>query len=87
MLAVDEEEASKLIKRYKIATYASICCCVVGLIFFLIIPPVLHGQIISGAIEQAILSKDNEGLWAHFPGDTNTIITRNFSFFDLVNDE
>lgn len=87
MLTVDQERTPKLIKRYTILTYVGACCTIFGLILFLIFPPFLHSQIVSGAIQQSILSEDNENLWAHFPGSTNTIITRNFSFFDLVNDE
>ena len=33
------------------------------------------------------MKHENEGLWAHFPGDTNTTITRNFTFFKLINEE
>lgn len=33
------------------------------------------------------MTSDNEGLWAHFPGDTDTIIVRNFTFFKLHNEE
>lgn len=33
------------------------------------------------------MKHENEGLWAHFPGDTNTTITRNFTFFKLINED
>lgn len=68
MLSVDSEKIEKLMKRYKILTGAGICCLIIGLIFFLLLPPIIHSQIISQATEQSILSEDNEGLWAHFPG-------------------
>lgn len=37
------------------------------------------------SIEQTIFTEDNQGLWAHFPGDSNVDVTRNFTFFNLTN--
>ena len=44
-------------------------------------------MIVEQVIDQVIMKHENEGLWAHFPGDTNTTITRNFTFFKLINEE
>ena len=60
---------------------------ILGLLMFLAFPPLIQSQIVQQAIDQAILSPDNEKFWAHFPGDSNTIITRNYSFFHLTNEE
>jgi hypothetical protein len=46
---------------------------------------IIHALIKSAAIKQAILSPDNEGLWAHFPGDSQTDIYRNWTFFNITN--
>ena len=64
-----------------------ICLLIVGLIFCLALPPFIHSQIIEEVTDQAVLSPDNENMWAHIPGETGTIITRNYSFFQLVNEE
>lgn len=53
----------------------------------LALPAIIHSLIVKKAIEQSVLSPDNEKLWAHFPGETETIITRNYSFFNLINEE
>ena len=41
----------------------------------------------NAAIDQAILTHENEGLWAKFPGESGTVITRNYSFFNITNAE
>lgn len=33
------------------------------------------------------MTPSNEGFWGHFPGDTETIILRNFTFFKFDNEE
>jgi hypothetical protein len=58
-----------------------------GLLMFLLFPPLIQNQIVSQAIGQAILSPDNENFWAHFPGESKTVITRNYSFFNFTNEE
>lgn len=68
MLSVDHEQNMKTIKRYKIVCGVGACFLIVGLIMFLIFPPLIHSQVVQGAIDQAVLSEDNEDFWAHFPG-------------------
>ena len=62
-----------------------IVCVLVGFIFIFALPPFLERMIVSQAIDQVVMTSDNEGQWAHFPGDTGTEITRNFTFFKLLN--
>lgn len=64
-----------------------VCLFVVGLLAMLVLPGLIHGQIVTTVTEQATLTPDNEGMWAHIPGQTATIITRNYSFFQIVNEE
>lgn len=54
---------------------------------FIAFPPLIQSQIVQQSIDKAILSPDNENFWAHFPGDSKTIITRNYSFFNWTNEE
>lgn len=72
-------------KKYKIITGVGVCLMVLGLLMFLAFPPLIQGAIVQQAIDQAVLGPDNEKFWAHFPGDSGTIITRNYSFFNLTN--
>lgn len=66
---------------------SSIICILIGLVFIFALPPFIESMIVEQAKEQVIMTSDNEGLWAHFPGDTDTIIVRNFTFFKLHNEE
>jgi hypothetical protein len=59
----------------------------IGLVVILALPPFIHKEIISKAIDQSILQPDNEKLWAHFPGDSGCDIVRNYTFFHLDNEE
>ena len=54
---------------------------------FLAFPPLIQSQIVQQAIDKAVLSPDNQNIWAHIPGDSKTIITRNYSFFNFTNEE
>ena len=64
---------------------ASGICLLVGLVVALAVPPLLHNVIVEKAIDQVTLQPNNEGTWAHFPGDTDTVITRNFTFHKIEN--
>ena len=59
---------------------------IIGLIFFLAFPSLLHYLATQSAIDQAVMGPDTEKYWAHFPGESGTIITRNFSFFNMTNE-
>lgn len=72
-------------RRMKVLQVLSGICILVSLVIALAVPPLLHSVILQKAIDQVTLQSSNEGTWAHFPGDTNTIITRNFTFFTLEN--
>lgn len=87
MTSVDQDTSGKLLKRYKVIWVTGAVCLVFGFILFLIMPLIIHSLVVKGAIQQAVLSKDNENFWAHFPGESNTVITRNYSFFNLINEE
>jgi hypothetical protein len=52
----------------------------------LALPLLIEMQIVSQAKENVIISSVNEGRWAHFPGETDTQIMRNFTFFKLNNE-
>jgi hypothetical protein len=58
-----------------------------GVILAAAVPAIVHSLILSNINSQVILSQDNEDMWAHYPGTTGTIITRNYSFFKFVNEE
>jgi len=49
-------------------------------------PPLIQSIIVQQAKDQVIMTSANEGLWGHFPGDSDTIIVRNFTFFHLNNE-
>jgi hypothetical protein len=65
----------------------SLVCSLIGLVLIFAMPPLIQSVIVQQAKDQVIMSSANEGLWGHFPGDSNTIITRNYTFFDLINEE
>ena len=69
----------------KVLQVASGLCLLTAVVVALAVPPLLHSVILQKAIEQVTFKADNEGTWAHFPGETNTTITRNFTFFTLEN--
>lgn len=75
----------KLTKRYRRFQVCGITCVIVCLLLIFAIPPFLNHQIVDLAIEQVILKEDNEKLWAHFPGDSQVEIVRNYTFFTLDN--
>lgn len=58
----------------------------IALVVIFAIPPLIEMAIVEQAKNQVIMGPDNEGLWAHFPGDTATIIVRNFTFFKFDNE-
>ena len=82
----EDSTLAKKRKKYKIFVGIGCCCLVFGLFLALFAHTILLHLAINGAIDQAILTPDNEGLWAHFPGDSGTVITRNYSFFNLTNE-
>lgn len=45
----------------------------------------MHSLIKSNVIDTVVFTSENEGLWAHFPGDSETYITRNYTFFNFTN--
>ena len=57
----------------------------VGIVFTFALPAVIEMAIVEQAKDQVIMTPSNEGLWGHFPGDTDTIIIRNFTFFYFDN--
>ena len=59
MLTVDNEQSKKEIKKYKVLCGVGICFLILGLIMFLLLPPLIHSQVVQGAIDQAVLSEDN----------------------------
>ena len=65
----------------------SFVCVLIGIVFIFALPPFIQNTIVQQSIDQVIMKHENEGLWAHFPGDTNTTITRNFTFFRLMNED
>ena len=64
-----------------------VVCVIIGFVFIFALPPFLENMIKSQAIDQVVMTSENEGLWAHFPGDTRTRILRNFTFFRLMNED
>jgi hypothetical protein len=58
----------------------------VGIVFTFALPAVIEMAIVEQAKEQVIMTPSNEGLWGHFPGDTDTTILRNFTFFYFDNE-
>jgi len=62
-------------------------CVLIGFVFIFALPPFLESIIKTQAIEQVVMGPENEGMWAHFPGDTDTVITRNFTFFKILNED
>lgn len=59
MLSVDIDTRKNLLKRYKIISGVGLCFLIFGLILFLVLPPLIHQQVVKGAIEQSVLSADN----------------------------
>lgn len=74
-------------RRYNVLVGCSAVCFLIGFVFVFALPPFIQSMIKEQAIDQVIMKKENEGMWAHFPGDTDTIITRNFTFFQLLNED
>lgn len=76
----------KLVKRFKILAGCGICLFALGLIMFLAITPMIASKIMSSINEQLVLTPDAEDTWAHYPGASGTTLTRNYSFFTLMNE-
>ena len=87
MLTVDDEWMKKKRKKYKIIIGCGCLWLVIGLILFLALPSLIHSAIVNTAINSAILSKDTQKFWESFPGESGTVITRNYSFFNFTNEE
>jgi len=64
----------------------SLVCTLIGLVLIFAMPPLIQSIIVQQAKDQVIMTSANEGLWGHFPGDSDTIIVRNFTFFHLNNE-
>jgi hypothetical protein len=86
----DGEELSpakkKINRRYTVLQVCSIIWILVSIVIIFALPPLIEMAIVEQAKEQVIMGPQNEGLWAHFPGDTATIIVRNFTFFYFDNE-
>jgi hypothetical protein len=74
-------------KKFKIITGVGVCLAVVGVVLFLGITALIQSTIYNQINQQVQLSKDNEGAWSRYPGDSGTILTRNYSFFGIMNAE
>lgn len=89
-IVVPEDELSptmkKIHRRYTILQVCSGVWILIALVFIFALPPLLEMVIIEQAKEQVILTSANEGLWAHIPGDTDSKIIRNFTFFKFDNE-
>lgn len=73
------------LRKYKIGLYV---CGICTLIFIVLssISAVVLGALINGqAKDGVVLTSGTENLWAHIPGDTDTLVLRNYTFFDLEN--
>jgi len=71
-------------KRFSIG---SIVCIAISIIMIFIMPPFINYFIKQTAIDMVVIAPGNEGFWAHFPGDSKTMITRNWTFFNITNSE
>lgn len=80
------DQHGKSIKCYRKVQVASVICIVIALLMVFAAPPLLQSKIVDLAIDQVILKPENEGLWAHFPGDSAVDIIRNFTFLELLNE-
>lgn len=87
MLTVDDDWIVKKRRKYKIVIGCGCFWLIIGLVFFLALPSVIHNVIVNTAINEAILSPDNQKFWEKFPGESGTVITRNYSFFNFTNEE
>ncbi|CAD8186309.1 unnamed protein product [Paramecium octaurelia] len=72
-------------KKWKIILSTLTCCTVSFLVLAIIIPFVLLSVIKSQAQDEAIMSSSNYALWGQIPGDTQTYLTRDFTFFQFTN--
>lgn len=72
-------------RKHKICIGVSVCCTVVWLGIAIGFPFLLASLIDSQAKSGIVMTPDNENLWAHIPGGTNTITYRNFTFFNFTN--
>ena len=84
MLSVDDDWMKKKKRKFKIIIGCGCCWMLVGLLLFLLLPSLIHTAIVNTAINSAILSPDNQKFWESFPGESGTVITRNYSFFNFT---
>lgn len=59
VLLVDMENNQKARKKFKIIIGLGVCFMFVGLLMFLLLPPLIHSMIVKTAINMAVLSPDN----------------------------
>ena len=72
-------------KKYKWGIGVSTCCLVTFLVMG-IAGPFMIGSIIDSSInKQTVLGRDNVGVWASIPGNSETDFVRQFSFFNFSN--
>jgi hypothetical protein len=74
-------------RRYTILQVCSGIGLLIALVVAFALPPLIQKAIVDLAKEKVIMTSENEGQWAHFPGDTGTIIIRNFTFFKFENED
>lgn len=77
--------SQKLVRRYKVCMGVSLCFAVGCLAMAIVLPFFLTWLISSQAAEQVPMAPNNEFLWSHIPGITETYIHRNFTFFNFTN--
>lgn len=76
---------AKSLKRYRIGMYVCGICTLIFIIFASISAVILGSLINSEAKKGIVMTNENENLWAHIPGDTQTDIIRNYTFFNFTN--
>ena len=74
-------------RRYRVMQTCGVVCSLIAIVFIFALPPFLQNTIISQSIDKVVMTHENEGQWAHFPGDTRTVIIRNFTFHRLMNED
>jgi hypothetical protein len=77
--------SAKLLRRRKICMGVSIGLAATFLTLAIVLPFFLTWVISLEAAKQIPMAPDNEFLWAHLPGSTQTFIHRNFTFFNFTN--
>ena len=65
--------------------YASIAFFVVFLILAIVFPIVIENVMNDQAKDSILMKADKQSLWGQIPGDTQTIIMRNFYFYNFTN--